>query len=140
MEFPVNQLPNGLRPEHEITKRRIWSQFEAIHLLYMIYEYLFDVWLLRKDRAIKVCRVFHQHFLVYQLPNGVYPKRESIIGRTWSQFEALDLLYGLHKSHWLVFFSRVHGGSWSMEFPVNQLPNGLRPEYEIRKTTYLVPI
>jgi hypothetical protein len=87
--FLVYQLPNEVHPKREIKIGRTWSQFEAPYLLYVIEEYLFDVWLLRKDRAIKVCTMYNQHFLVYQLPNEVNPKREIKIGRTWSQLKLL---------------------------------------------------
>ena len=53
-QFLVYQLPNELQPEREITKRRTWSPFEALDLLYVFPENLCDVWSLWKDRAIRV--------------------------------------------------------------------------------------
>jgi hypothetical protein len=42
--------------------------------------------------------MFHQQFLVYQLPNENKPKQEITKGRAWSQFKALALFYVLPKN------------------------------------------
>jgi hypothetical protein len=60
-------LPTKFYREREFIKDPIWSQLEALDLLYVFCKYLVDVWLTRIEKAIRVQSRFHQKFLVYQI-------------------------------------------------------------------------
>ncbi len=42
--------------------------------------------------------MFHQQFLINQVPNDPKPEREIRKGRAWSQIETLDLFYEFYKN------------------------------------------
>jgi hypothetical protein len=95
-QFFVYQLPSEHKLKWKITEGSAWSKFEALFLLNVSHKYLFNVLHRRKEKAIRVYSMFHQQFLVYQLPSEHKLKWEITEGRAWSQFEALVLLKVSH--------------------------------------------